>query len=115
MLLQTKMDQREIQDILFHLESEKEVLLSAVDEINEVLRSEGKREDEIKDLKEEKDRLEFEIEELDLDIGIYKEMMDKLFPSEIGACGFPCDGLCPTCGGSESYDPRYEVFTGGDY
>jgi hypothetical protein len=109
------MDQREIQDNLFHLESEKEVLISTLDEINELLSLEGNSEEEIKDLNEEKDRIEFEIQDITLDIGMYTEMMDKLYPSEIGACGFPCDGCCQQCNGNESYEPMYEVFTSGDY
>ena len=86
------MDQRDIESILFNLESDKNDLLSELHEISELLK-----------------------DELELDIAMYKEMMDKLYPSEIGACGFPCDGRCPQCGGSESYDPNSEVFTGGDY
>ena len=96
--LQTKMDQREIQEILYSLENEKELLLSKLNELLE--------EDEIVDL-------EYEIQEINLDIAIYTEMFDKLYPSQVGACGYTCDGYCPQCSGN--YDPAYEVFAGGDY
>lgn len=92
------MDQREIQEILYSLENEKELLLSKLDELLE--------EDEIVDL-------EYEIQEINLDIAIYTEMFDKLYPSQVGACGYTCDGYCSQCSGN--YDPAYEVLTGGDY
>lgn len=109
------MDQREIDSILFNLESDKNDLLSELDEICELLKDDKKSEKELTELKKEKEDIEYEIHEIELDIAMYKEMMDKLYPSEIGACGFPCDGRCPQCGGSESYDPSSEVFAGGDY
>ena len=109
------MDQREIQDILFDLESKKDTLLSELDEVNELLQNEKNSVDEVRQLTSDKESLEYEIQELKLDIAVYTEMMDKLYPSEIGACGFTCDGRCQQCSGSESYTPLYEVFTAGDY
>jgi hypothetical protein len=109
------MDQREIESILLSFEIEKTNLLSELDEVNECLTNEGKSQEEILELKREKEDLEYEIHEIELDSAMYREMLDKLYPSEIGSCGFPCDGRCPRCNGSESYDPNTEVFTGGDY
>lgn len=113
--LPIKMDQREIESVLSKLEDEKETLLSEMNEVNELLQDETTPTDDICRLKKEKETLEYEIHEIELDIGVYTEMMDKLYPTEIGACGFPCDGCCQQCGGNESYNPMYEVFTGGDY
>jgi chromosome segregation ATPase len=106
------MDQRDIEDILYNLNSEKDVLLSKLDEIDELLEDEKKTKEEIEDLKEEKETVEYDIQEISLDIAMYTEMMDKLYPSEVGACGLPCDGRCQQC---EGYEPLYEVFTAGDY
>lgn len=107
------MDPREIESILFDLNAEKDVLLSKLDELKELINDETKTNKEITDLTEELDTVEYDIEEVDLDIAMYTEMYNKLFPAVIGACGFPCDGNCSQCGGN--YDPLYEVFTAGDY
>lgn len=98
--LQTKMDQRQIQEILYCLENEKELLLSKLDEL-------------LEDESDELDDIEYEIKEIDLDIAMYTEMFDKLYPSQVGACGYTCDGYCSECSGN--YEPAYEVFAGGDY
>ncbi len=95
------MDQRQIQEILYSLENEKELLLSKLDELLE-----EESEDEIVDV-------EYEIQEINLDIAMYTEMFDKLYPSQVGACGYTCDGYCSECSGN--YEPAYEVFAGGDY
>jgi len=109
------MDQREIESILLDLEDKKYKLLLEFQEVYELLNDERKTTEELEELTKEKEDIEYDIREIELDIAMYREMMDKLFPSEIGACGFPCDGRCQQCGGSESYDPNTEVFTGGDY
>jgi hypothetical protein len=109
------MDQREIESILYDLFAEKNILLSELDEVSKLLADETKSPKEIEELKKEKETLDYEIHELELDVGMYTEMMNKLYPSQIGECGFPCDGRCQQCRGSESYDPMYEIFTGGDY
>lgn len=98
--LQTKMDQRQIQEILYCLENEKELLLSKLDEL-------------LEDESDELDDVEYEIQEINLDIAMYTEMFDKLYPSQVGACGYVCDGYCSECSGN--YEPLYEVFASGDY
>lgn len=107
------MDEREIESIIYSLQDKKEMLLSYLD-LTEASLTESSQEDYYL-LLEEKEDLLHEIREIEIDIGVYTEMKDKLYFAEIGACGFPCDGRCPQCGGTESYNPLYEVFTGGDY
>ena len=114
-MTETTMDQREIESILDNLETAKADLLRQLDVICELLEDDNRSEKDRLDLIDERVDIEYEIHETELDIAMYTEMMNKLYPSEIGACGFPCDGRCQQCGGFESYDPSTEVFTGGDY
>jgi rubrerythrin len=109
------MDQREIESILYDLNTKKNDLLLEFQEIYELLNDERKTTEELEELAKEKEDIEYDIREIELDIAMYEEMMDKLFSTEIGECGFPCDGRCQQCGGTENYDPMYEVFAGGDY
>lgn len=109
------MDEREIESILYALEDRKDVFLHYLDMIEESLRDETHPEGERHTMLEEREDLLHEIREVELDIGVYTEMKNRLYISEIGECGFPCDGRCPQCGGTDGYNPLYEVFTGGDY
>lgn len=109
------MDERELENILYLLEDRKMVFLQYLDLLESSLQDDTLSPDEHSSLVEERDTMAYELREVELDIGVYTEMKNRLYFSEIGACGFPCDGRCPQCGGTESYNPLYEVFTGGDY
>ena len=69
----------------------------------------------VKEVKKEKEKEEMtdeEYEEFFLEAmeemsRAYDEMLAKEAeenPPEIGYCGFPCDGRCPTCGGAGGFD-----------
>lgn len=107
------MDQRKLDSILYNLNQEKEYIEIALSQVKSSLEDETISKKERSELEEEIEHLEFELHEVELDIGVYTEMMHKLFPSELGICGYSCDSKCMTCSGG--YDSRYEVFTEGDY
>ena len=109
------MEIRELEWTLFLLETEKNELITELMSVKGMLKQKLLSTDDRAGLLEEKEELCYEIRECELDIAIYTEMLNALSTSEIGRCGFPCDGNCQACGGTESYDPRFEVFTGGDY
>ena len=107
------MDQRKIDSILYDLNEEKECISVALEQVNSSLKNTTLSNKEKDELEEERNNLEYELHEVELDIGVYQEMMNKFFPSELGICGYSCDSHCTTCNGG--YDSRYEVFTEGDY
>jgi hypothetical protein len=109
------MDERQLENILYLLEDRKIVFLQYLDMIEGYLQDDTFPQNERSYITEERDTILYELREIELDIGAYTEMKNRLYFSEIGACGVPCDGQCPQCGGTESYNPLYEVFTGGDY
>jgi hypothetical protein len=67
----------------------------------------------LKKLLEEKEDIEYDIRECEIDIAMYTEVMNKLYPRTVGLCGYSCDGQCQQC--RSGYDAHDEVFTGGDY
>lgn len=107
------MDQRKIDSILYELNQEKECIEIALEQYRSSLMDTTLSQKEHSEIKEEIEHLEYELHEVELDIGVYTEMMNKYFPSELGICGYSCDSKCMTCSGG--YDSRYEVFTEGDY
>ena len=107
------MDERQLDYIISGLTEQVAFLKNAVVEVEELLKDEANTEERKTSLLEEKDIYEFDIRECEIDIAMYTEMMNKLFQSTLGLCGYTCDGQCQTC--SSGYDPHGEVFTGGDY
>jgi hypothetical protein len=107
------MDQRKIDSILYDLNEEKDCISVALEQVKESLKDTTLPKDKRTELEEEKENLEYELHEVELDIGVYTEMMNKFFPMELGICGYSCDSKCMKCSGG--YDSRYEVFTEGDY
>lgn len=107
------MDERQIECIIYELNEEREYTLSLLKEVEEDIQKETNTKEELEGFIQEKEDLLEDIHDIDCDIASYKEMMDKLYPSEIGLCGYTCDGRCQKCCGG--YDPLYEVFSGGDY
>jgi|688.fasta_scaffold2839197_1 hypothetical protein len=95
------MDQRKLESIIFSLTLEKDILLRELNAIEKLLKDTTKTEKEISELKEEQTMLLDDISDIDMDIGVYQEMMDKLGFYEEEYTG--------------GYDSRYEVFTEGDY
>jgi hypothetical protein len=106
-------DPRKLEYMIYDLNEERDDILNLLKELEEKINQETDQE-KLDKLKQEKQDLLDDLHDVDCDIAMYKEMMDKLFPSEIGLCGFSCDGLCQTCKGG-GYDASEEVFTGGDY
>lgn len=98
------MDQHKLESIIFSLTLEKENFLRDLDVLEEMLDDETRSKDERADLREEREHLIDAIKEVDLDIGVYQEMMDKLAFTEI--CYENTDG---------GYESRYEVLMEGDY
>jgi peptidoglycan hydrolase CwlO-like protein len=80
---------------------EKDLFLHDLHAVEKRLQDTTKTEQEISELKEEQTMLLDDISEIDKDIAIYQEMMDKLKYCEEEYVG--------------GYDSRYEVFTEGDY
>lgn len=107
------MDQRKIDSILYDLNEEKQVIINILEAVERSLNDTTKTEKEREELTEEQLHLKDELHDVEIDIAIYQEMMNKMFPIEIGACGYYCDNQCRSCIGG--YDSRYEVFTEGDY
>lgn len=100
------MDQRKLESIIFSLTMEKENLLRDLDTLEEKLDDETLSKDEHAVLREDREHLLDAIRDVELDIGVYQEMMDKLALVELETYNENTDG---------GYDPRYEVFTEGDY
>jgi len=107
------MDQRKIDSILYELNEEKECISVALEQYRSSLKDTSLSDEERKQIEEEVGHLEYELREVELDIGVYTEMMNKYFPMELGICGYSCDSKCMKCSGG--YESRYEVFTEGDY
>jgi hypothetical protein len=102
------MDQRDIESIVNQLEDERRALEDWLSTIIDQLRIHP----DDNELLEEFQNTEFDIKDIELDIGVYVEMLNKYYQTVVGDCGFPCDGNCQSCGG---YDPRYEIMTAGDF
>ena len=105
------MDERQIQSIIYDLEDEVERINSLIKEVYEDIE---KNPDKKEELEKEKQDLLDDLHDVNCDIAIYKEMMDKLYPAEIGVCGVICDGRCQTCN-TDGYNALYEVFAEGSY
>ena len=108
------MDPREIEAILYQLEDEKADLVEYLQTLDIRLKDTTTSEEDRSAMEEDRLQTLEDIRELDRDIAMYTELKDRLFPAEIGECGFYCDGLCPQCK-NYGYDPRTEVMTDGDY
>lgn len=108
------MDQRDMECHIYALEGERLDLLNYLDKLEVQLEDTTKTEAELEDLKKDKENTLEDIRELERDIAMFQEMLDKLFPQEVGLCGFLCDGFCQECKNG-GYDPRSEVMTDGDY
>lgn len=108
------MDQRSFEWLLYCLAEKKESLLLNLNEVESLLKNESTPNNDRVILTTEKEELLYELHEVELDTAMYEELLNKLFVSEVGACGYTCDGHCQTCGDG-MYDPRYETFTGGDH
>lgn len=105
------MDERQIQAIIYDLEDEEEEINSLIKEVEEDIE---KNPDKKEEFEKEKQELLDDLHDVKCDIAMYKEMIDKLYPSEVGFCGFTCDGRCQTCS-KYGYDSLYEVFAEGTY
>lgn len=100
------MDSRKLESIIFSLTIEKEDLLRYLDRIDNRLNDETISKDEYADLREDREYLLEDIEDVDMDIAVYQEMLDKLSLADLETYNENTDG---------GYDSRYEVFTEGDY
>jgi hypothetical protein len=108
------MDQRDCESRIYALEDQRLELLEYLEKVEVQLKNPSNTAIQIEDLKKDKEETEEDIRELERDIAMFREMIDKLFPSEIGNCGFVCDGFCTQCANG-GYDPHTEIMTDGDY
>jgi len=108
-----KMDERQLDYILYNLTEQVISLKNGLVEVEELLEDEANTDEQKIKLLEEKEDIEYDIRECEIDIAMYTEVMNKLYPRTVGLCGYSCDGQCQQC--RSGYDAHDEVFTGRDY
>jgi len=94
------MDEREIEWRIYILNEERDTILSSLEELKKQLKDETKTEKELKDLQAEHEDLTDDLHDIDCDIAVYQEMLDKIYNTEED---------------SQRFDLHDEVFTDGDY
>ncbi len=96
------MDEREIDWKLYILNEERDNLLSSLEELKIQLKDETKTKEELEKLQSEYNDLIDDIHDIECDIAVYQEMLDKLYlnheEEEV-----------------HRFDLHDEVFTDGDY
>jgi len=88
------MDEREIEWKIYLLEEERNEILSSLEQVEEDLKKKNK-----KKLEELRNDLLDDLKDIDCDIAMYQEMLDKLYYEEE----------------VQRFDLHDEILTGGDY